>query len=241
MKILILMGGKRVETKNDSYPLYMIEIERKMILEQQLEKCSALKPTAIICCVKRQDVDDFHIDKIICQTKLADCVIINNKTTGAICTALLASGKYNTEEELIVLAVDEILDVDFESILSSFRGQGLDCGLVSFPSSHPRYSFAKLDKRGLVCEVAEKRPISKNALVSFFYFKHGSDFVSSAEDVIRKDNPLNGSFYISQTICEMVLKQKKVGMYNVPAESFHPLKTEMQLFEYVQDVKSKHI
>lgn len=242
MKILILMGGERVEGKNDSYPLYMVELDRKMMIERQLEKCATLNPSEITCCVKKEDIADFHIDEIIRQTtEKATCVTVRNKTAGAICTALLAAEKLDTAEELVVLAVNEILDVDFAEIVWKFRNDGLDCGLVSFPSSHPRYSFAKLDKNGFVCEVAEKRPISKNALVSFFYFKDSRDFVASAQDVVRKDNPLNGSFYVSQAINEMILQQKKVGFYPVSAESFHPLKTEMQLFEYMQDLKGGRV
>ena len=242
MKILILMGGERVEGKNDSYPLYMVELDRKMMIERQLEKCGVLNPSEIVCCVKKEDIADFHIDEIIRQTtEKANCVTVHDKTAGAVCTALLATEKLNVKEELIVLAVDEILDVDFTSIIEIFRQRELDCGLVSFSSSHPRYSFAKLNEDGSVCEVIEKRPISKNALVSFFYFRHGSDFVAGAQDVVRKDNPLNGSFYISQAINEMILRQKKVGLYPVPAESFHPLKTEMQLFEYMQDRKGKRV
>lgn len=240
MKFLILMGGERVEGKNDSYPLYMVELDRKMMIESQLEKCGTLNPSEIVCCVKKEDITDFHIDGIIRQTtEKANCVTVHNKTAGAVCTALLAAEKLNVEEELIVLAVDEILDIDFAETVKEFKKREFDCGLISFQSSHPRYSFAKLNEAGFVCEVVEKHPISKNALVSFFYFKNASDFIAGAQDVVRKDNPLNGSFYVSQVINEMILQQKKVGLYPVPAESFHPLKTEMQLFEYMQDIKGK--
>jgi dTDP-glucose pyrophosphorylase len=108
---------------------------------------------------------------------------------------------------------------------------------VSFTSVHPRYSFAKLDESGTVVEVSEKRPISKNALASFYYFRHGRDFVACAMNVIRKDNPVEGTFYISQTLNEMILQQKKIGLYQVENDKFHPLKTEIQLAQYLADIK----
>ena len=35
-----------------------------------------------------------------------------------------------------------------------------DGGIVSFRATHPKWSFAKVDEKGLVTEVAEKNPIS---------------------------------------------------------------------------------
>lgn len=238
MKILILMGGERIEGKADAYPLYMAEINRKMVLERQLEKCKTVDVSQILCCVKTEDIKDFHIDEVITQeTDKAVCVPIHNKTQGAVCTALLAGEYINNNEELIILAVDEILDTNFSDLIEFFRNQNSDCGLVSFTSSHPRYSYAKLGENGKVCEVAEKRPFSKNALASFFYFKTGVNFLKCAESVIRKDNPLNNAFYISQVVNEIILNQQNVNLITVDFDEFHPIKNELQLFEYVQGLK----
>lgn len=238
MKVLILMGGKRVEGKNDNYPLYMVEIDKKMIIEWQMTRCQSLEPSEILCCVRAEDINDFHIDEIIKHNASnVTCYTIRSKTAGALCTALLAAQALDNDEELLILASNEMLEVDYLSIMNDFRKQDLDCGLVSFPSLHPRYSFAKIGKSGLVDEVAEKKPISKNALASFFYFKKGHYFVESAKNVIRKDNPLNGSFFVSQAINEMILAQKKTGVFMIEADDFHPLKTEVQLLQYMQERK----
>ena len=60
-----------------------------------------------------------------------------------------------------------------------------------------------------------------------------------AKDVIRKDNSVNGAFYISQTLNEMILRQKKVAMYKISNDKFHPLKTEMQLAQYMFELKEE--
>jgi hypothetical protein len=43
---------------------------------------------------------------------------------------------------------------------------------MTFKSTHPKWSFARLDQDGLVEEVAEKKPISDNATVGIYYYKH---------------------------------------------------------------------
>lgn len=240
MKVLFLMGGEKVEHKDGKYPLYMAEINEKLVLEKQTEYLSELRPSQVLFCVKSEDVKDFHVDDVIRQAvPNSTCITINNKTQGAVCSALLAAEHIDNGEELIVMAIDDFIDDSGKKILDYFKEQNCDAGVVSFTSVHPRYSFAKVDNDGMVSELAEKRPISKNALASFYYFKKGSDFVNSAKDVIRKDNPVNNAFYLSQTINEMILKQKKVGMYKIDNAKFHPLKSEMQLAQYMLQLKEE--
>ncbi|MBR7001155.1 MAG: hypothetical protein IKI11_00605, partial [Neisseriaceae bacterium] len=124
-------------------------------------------------------------------------------------------------------------------IVGNFREKSADAGIVSFTSVHPRYSFAKIDENNEVVQVEEKLPISRNALVSLYYFRHGIDFAECALNVIRKDNPINGSFYISQTLNEMILRQKNIVMHKIANDAFHPLKNEQQLAEYMMDLHEK--
>ena len=237
MQIIFLMGGHNFEKNREEYPLYLTEINEKLIIEKQIEYCYGLKPRKFLFCVKDEDIKNFQVNSVIKQlVPDSEIIIINDKTMGAVCTALLSIEYINNEEELILLAVDDFIEVSSENILHFFRKNKSDAGVVSFNSVHPRYSFAKLDENNSVIEVSEKKPISKNALVSFYYYKKGSDFVECAKNVIRKDNLINGSFYLSQTLNEMILRQKKVSLYKITNEKFHPLKTEMQLAQYLTEL-----
>lgn len=237
MKIIFLMSGASIQKNKEDYPLYLTEINDKLILEQQLNYCLSLNPSQFIFCVKSDDIKQFRVREIIEQlTPNAIVIPVNAPAKGAACTALLGIEYINNDEELILMAIDDFIEDDGVGIINTFRQNECDAGVVSFTSVHPRYSFAKLDDNGMVSEVAEKRPISKNALVSFYYFKHGKDFVDCAMDVIRKDNPVNDAFYISQTLNEMILKQKKFDLYKVENNKFHPLKTEAQLAQYLSEL-----
>ncbi|WP_239375039.1 glycosyltransferase family 2 protein [Snodgrassella gandavensis] len=237
MQIIFLMGGQNFEKNREDYPLYLTEINEKLIIEKQIDYCKGLHPRKFLFCVKNEDIKNFQVDSVIKQlVPDSDIIIINGPTKGAICTALLGIDYIDNDEELILLAVDDFIEVSSENIMNFFRNDKSDAGVISFDSVHPRYSFAKLDSNGRVIEVSEKKPISKNALVSFYYFKKGSDFVESAKNVIRKDNLINGSFYLSQTFNEMILKHKKVSHYKITNEKFHPLKTEMQLAQYLTEL-----
>ena len=239
MKIMFLMGGTNIPMNKEDYPLYLTEINEQLILEKQLCVYLSLEPTQVLFCVKAEDIKRFRVREIIMQIAPNAVVIpIHAPTKGAVCTALLGTEYIDNEEELLLLAVDDFIDDDVKGIVDYFRRNLCEAGVVSFTSVHPRYSFAKLDEAGMVAEVSEKRPISKNALVSFYYFRQGQDFVTCAKNVIRKDNPIEHVFYISQTLNEMILLQKKVGLYRVENDRFHSLKTEMQLAQYLADIKN---
>ena len=240
MQVMFLMGSSHTEKNNEDYPFYLTEINEKLILEQQIDNVRSLNPDSWIFCVKESDIKQFRVDSVIRQLiPNATIISIAKQTRGAICTALLATGMINNQSELILMAVDDFVSESVLKIVEGFREKSADAGTVSFTSVHPRYSFAKTDSDGNVVQVEEKLPISKNALVSFYYFAHGSDFVDCAMDVIRKDNPVNNAFYISQSLNEMILRQKKIVMHKISNDAFHPLKNEQQLVQYIDELNTQ--
>ncbi len=240
MNIVFLMGGGNIDHNDDSYPIYMAEMNEEIILEKQIAHYRKMNPGKMVFCVRKEDVKNFNADSVIQQSaEKAVCVEICGMTAGSVCTALLASEHIDNDEELVLVAIDELIESDPVTMIESFREEKCDAGVVSFRSVHPRYSFARTDSAGLVCEVAEKKPVSKNALASFYYFKSGHDFVECAKSVVRKDSKVNNDFYISQTMNEMILRQKRIGIHHIANQDFHPLKTEMQLAQYMLELKEQ--
>jgi dTDP-glucose pyrophosphorylase len=237
MKIVVLMGGENLDIKSERYPLYMTEFNEELVLERQIAGLQKLAPREIIFCVRSADIRNFNVDDVIRQTTDNGlCVEVAGPTAGSVCTALLAAEHIDENEEIVLVAADELIEADLAGIVKAFSARDCDAGVLAFRSVHPRYSFALLDQDGDVCEVAEKRPISKHALVSFYYFRSGKDFVRAALNVVRKDRKINNAFYLSQTINEMILRHAKVGIEFIGNDSFHPLKTEMQLAQYISQL-----
>ena len=83
---------------------------------------------------------------------------------------LIGKEQWNSNEFMYSMIADEI-----------------DGGILTFTAAHPKWSFAKLDGNGFVSEVAEKVPISNIASVGIYFWKHGSDFVKYAEQMIEKE------------------------------------------------------
>lgn len=234
MNVLILLaGGENVDIQDGGYPLCLTEIDGVPLIERIANKINKMAPEKTIVCLLDRDVRDYHLDNTI-SIVLPDAVMqrIPESTKGAACTALLACGEIDRDKQLLIIAANEMLDVDFHDVIKYFGEKELDAGAVCFPSIHPRYSFVRVDKNGKVIEAAEKNPISKNATCGFYWFRKGGDFIDAAKKMIIKDAHVKGSFYICPTINELVLSHKQVGIYNISADKYHPLKSEKQLQNY---------
>lgn len=147
MNILFLMGGDKLQTNNDNFPIYMAEINQKMILEILIDFTKSVNPIRAIFCIKNEDIKNFYLDEII-KRRIEDAIIINinGETKGAVCTSMLASEFIDSDDELLIVAINDFTDKNWQTIIDYFRDGNFDCGIVSFNSIHPRYSFAKLYK-----------------------------------------------------------------------------------------------
>jgi dTDP-glucose pyrophosphorylase len=92
----------------------------------------------------------------------------------------------------------------------SFSNDDIDGGMLVFETSHPKYSFAKLDSDGFITEVAEKKPISNIGSVGIYYYRKGSEFVKYVEQMIESNIRVNNEFYICPVYNEYVKDNKKL-------------------------------
>ena len=141
-------------------------------------------------------------------------------TKGAVCSALFAIDAINNDEELLLINGSQLIKTDIKPAIESFRVRKLDGGIVTINAVHPKYSSVLLDENNLVVQTSEKRPISNMASTGCCYFKKGSDFVGAAFSTIEKDVNTQGLYYISSTFNEMILKQQKIGIFEIPKKDY---------------------
>jgi dTDP-glucose pyrophosphorylase len=145
------------------------------------------------------------------------CTIIdvNGITEGAACTALLGKGFINNDDPLFFANSDQFVEWESLDFMYKMQETGCDGGLVTFESTHPKWSFARVDDNGFVTEVAEKNPISNIATVGYYYWKKGSDFVRYAEKMIGDNARVNGEFYVCPVFNQAIEDSKQIRTFNV--------------------------
>jgi NDP-sugar pyrophosphorylase family protein len=165
LNVLILAGGPSTSNADDgNYPLCLAEVRGAPLIELIVQACVRTGATGFIVAFRKSDIEEFHLDDVMrVLTPEAKVVSAEKDTAGAACTALLASGYIDNDDELLILNGNELIDMDYLTILTSFRKRRLNAGTVTFPSIHPRYSYVRVSDEGLVTEAAEKRTISRHA------------------------------------------------------------------------------
>jgi dTDP-glucose pyrophosphorylase len=228
---VIVLGASMVDP-NDDTPVFLLERSGELFVEKLIKKLSAVGEN-IVFALQKDAIKNFHLDNIIFQaSSSAKVVPVPSKTAGAACTGLLCVEHIALDQELLILSGNEYLDFSYEDVIRHFREQDVDAGVVVFASLHPRYSYVRVNSEDLVVEAAEKNPISRLASAGFVWFRKGALFVSSAKNMIRKDSHLNNVFYVSLALNELVLAQKRIGIFKIDTSHYCPLKSKRQISSY---------
>jgi len=231
----ILLPISKMEHKTyNSYPKNLIEINGKPLIQVVMESLSPLngKFTFVL---SSEESKTFHTDKVI---KILDseCNIMftNGATAGAAATCLLAQDYYSNDDELIIVAGDQIIHSDLNIAINAFRKRNLDGGILTFKSVHPKWSYVQTNDQDLVTLVQEKQVISDKATAGLFYFKHGKYFSHAAKETIKKRDHLNGVYYVSNVFNQMILSQLKIGTYTIDKSDYTKLATPEEIEKFVQ-------
>ena len=231
--ILILAANDTKDPADAGYPICLTEFGTSTLLETIAYQVSALENAKLTVALRDADARKWHFDSLVANFPLETNVHrIPGETAGATCTALLAAAKMEKSESLLILNGNEHLNVDYASTLWQLSDEGVDAGLLYFDSNHPRYSFVRLDENGFVLETAEKRPITRNATVGFYWFKSVASFVENASRQLLKSASVDGKYYICPVMNEVILSGGQVKALRIPNEDFIPLKTLRQLSKF---------
>ena len=216
LNILIPMAGagSRFEKAGYTFPKPLIEVKSKPMIQVVVENLN-IKANYIYV-VQKSHREKYNLDALLTLIT-PGCKIVETEgmTEGAACTALLAKEHINWDAPLFFANSDQFVEWDSNEFMYKMNETNADGGIVSFTATHPKWSFAKIDEQGLVTEVAEKKPISNIATVGYYYWKHGSDFVKYAEQMIDKNIRVNNEFYVCPVFNEAIKDGKAIRTFNV--------------------------
>lgn len=164
-----------------------------------------------------------------------EIILLTEATDGPARTCLYARKKIDTQEELVITNCDQIMNWYGEQFLNACRFEDSDGTIVTYNSTKPQNSYARLNHAGLVSEVAEKKVISNVSLVGIHYWKHGCDFVSSAMRMIySNDRAPNGEFYVAPTYNYLINQGRCITAYHLPDGVYNSLGSPEDLDTYLR-------
>ena len=232
--ILILASGQPKSSNNESiFPLCLSELEGISLLERIVTNTKKIPDRNYTFALPKNEIEVFHLDNIInIIAPGAKIIGTQESTLGSACTALLAASQLDQNAELLIISANELVDLCLSEVLTYFRKQELDGGTITFHSINPRYSYVRLNELNQVIETSQQNPISNHATTGIFWFSKTQEFVEAAKNTIRKNTKVSGKFYVALTFNELILKQSRIGIFEINNKKYHPLKTERQVNQF---------
>ena len=216
MNVLIPMAGagSRFAQAGYTFPKPLIEVNGKPMIQVVVDNLNIDAHYVFI--VQEEHFHKYNLKQVLNLIKPGcDIVTINGITEGAAVTTLLAKEYIDSNEPLLIANSDQIVEWNSNECLYAFDADEIDGGILTFKATHPKWSYAKIGDNGFVSEVAEKNPISDNATVGIYYWKHGSDYVKYAEDMIQKDIRTNNEFYVCPVFNQAIEDGKKIRVKEI--------------------------
>lgn len=216
LNVLIPMAGagSRFVDAGYSFPKPLIDVNGKPMIQVVVDNLAI--DANYIFVVQKEHREKYNLDSML-GLIAPNCKIVevDGVTEGAACTTLLAKEYINNDAPLLVANSDQYIEWNSMDFMYKMNEGEYDGGIVTFKSTHPKWSYAKTDGLGMVTQVAEKNPISDDATVGIYYWKRGKDYVTYAEDMIALDQRVNGEFYVCPVFNYAIRDTKQIIKYQV--------------------------
>lgn len=237
LRIAVPLAGRSVfyDESDNQFPKIFQEINRKPMIQVVIENLMSIeRKKRFLFVVNDYDIERFRLDEVLRNLTDNQCDIVVQRaaTHGAVCSLLLGVDYLDNDDPLLISNADQLLDHDLNNIVGFFLDKDLDGGVVCFDSVHPHWSYARLNDDDQLTEVAEKKPISRNAIAGLYYFARGRDFVTSTKQAILKDRHHEGRFYTSLVFNELILGNRNLQAYRIQSDEYHNFYSPEKIEEY---------
>lgn len=238
MNIVIPMVGlgKRFSDAGFSLPKPLIMVNNKPIIQRALDSFN-IKANFIF--ILRKTEHSHKLSNILNSLKPGCKIIeIDYLTRGSVESILLSKDLIDNDDDLITTNCDQEIFWDIHKFLNFCIESKCDGAVVTYPyddivvGEKSPYSFIQLNNLGEGSRLEEKLAISDKALCGIHYWKHGRDFVSSAEELIKCNDKVNNEFYVSKTYNYLIKNGKIIKNYELDKHKFFSLGTPEDVYYY---------
>ncbi len=241
LNIVVPMAGRGNRFVQAGYerPKPLIDIYGHPMIEYVTKNIAPACEHRFIFICQQEHLEKYNLAETL-ERIAPGCVIIpiSYITEGAACTVLLARQYIDNDDAMMIANSDQYVETDINDYISAL--DGYDGLIMTMPANHPKWSYIRYNKSGLVTMVREKEVISDQATVGIYNYRRGKDFVRYADQMIGKDIRVNGEFYVAPVYNEMIEARLKITYKDV-GEKMHGLGTPEDLEVFMKTALSKQV
>lgn len=243
LHIIMPLGGlgTRFSTNGYKIPKPLIDVNGIPMFLHAINSFKTLNCNKKYTFIVRYDhIVQFNIlNEIKKYIPTANFVTLMSNTRGAVETCIKAEKYIDNTDGIIILDCDLEFYCKqyFDDIKSDLEIENpkIVGKLVSFDSTDPRYSYAKIDDNNIVLQTAEKNPISSHALTGSYYFSSKQIFINAANALITDFNNNNiktKELYLSLLYNYIINNNGLVKLYKL--EKYNSFGTPEELDLYLK-------
>lgn len=221
LNIVVPMAGAGSRFTKAGYvdPKPLINVNGIPMIKLVIQNLRPLVPHRFIFICQKSHLERYSLSQNLSKWSPGCTVIsIDGITEGAACTVLKAREFIDNDDALMIANSDQYVDVSIDTYLQASQKNKLDGLIMTMKANDPKWSYAGIENN-LVTRVVEKEVISDEATVGIYNYSKGRDFVTAADQMIKKDLRVNNEFYVAPTYNELVVIGKKIGIYNIGSEA----------------------
>ena len=237
LNVLIPMGGLGTRFTAAGYKTTkpLIEVNGVPMVKKVIDNLNV--DANFIFVVHRDHYEQYNLQSYLSLMAPGCQIIVEDVRKGAAPGTLLAKELINNDKHLLIANSDQFVEWDSCDFMYDMLASHVDGGILTFKANETKWSYAKVGADGYVEAVAEKKVISEDATVGIYYWKHGSDYVRYAEQMIEKDIRVNGEFYVCPVFNEAIADGKRVKIF--PVQKMWGLGTPEDLEYYLANYKEE--
>lgn len=216
LNILIPMAGagSRFAAAGYTFPKPLIDVNDQPMIKTVIDNLNV--DAHFIFIVQQAHYDKYNLKPFL-NIIAPNCTIVcvDHLTEGACSTTLLAKEFINNDESLLIANSDQFIEWESGEFFHAMNSPNIDGGVLTFESTHPKWSYIKTNESGNVSELREKEVISNLATVGIYYWKKGSDYIKYAEEMVTCGEKIKGEYYVAPTYNGAIKDGKSIKTFSV--------------------------
>ena len=240
MNIVSPMAGQSSRFFNDGFtvPKFLLPVSQSDPYITMIEGATnTLHMFGNLIFIIQRDHTKYNIDTFL-REKYPDSTILylDRYTGGCVESVYEAAKEYiNNDTPLIISNCDQFLEWDSTAFLNICSQTHVDGCVLTYYATTDKNSYCSIDSEKKCLEFREKKVISEHSLVGVHYWKHGSDFIDSAEDMLKRDVRDAGEYYVSTSYNYLIQKGKYITICSMKdTEVYHSIGIPETYYDFLQ-------
>ncbi len=240
MNIVIPMAGKssRFFEAGFTVPKYFLPLSKQQDGVAMIQGAvDSLHMKGQLIFIVQREHSMFGIDTFLKEKDRESIVLYLARYTGGCVESVYEAAKayINNDSPLVISNCDQYLDWNSDEFMRVCNQPHVDGCVLTYYANTTKNSYCTVDEQNRCTLFREKEVISNHSLVGVHYWKRGSDFVASAEDMLSKDIRDAGEYYVSTSYNFLVKQGKFITICPLRAgEVYHTIGVPETYYDFLQ-------